>query len=237
MDDLFHKRLAEVIEQRRRTLADVGALFGISPQAVHDWVKGKTKPKPDRLKKLAEFLEVDKDWLAWGDPILNREKYFNKNVGKVPIFSLNDVDDGFTEVFKRYRQRDMVNQEDTGEYIFTNFSSPPSSLAIFIDDDSMDPEIRAGDIGIFDVLMREEPDDIVIVTLDPLSDLPKQTVIRRFEFEGENHCIFAPLNPRHRRLRFHVDDWGKEFEMGGVLTEMLRLTPAGRALKRRSRKL
>jgi transcriptional regulator with XRE-family HTH domain len=223
MDDLFHKRLAEAMEQRRRTLAEVADLFGITPQAVHDWVKGKTKPRPNKLKQLADFLEIDKEWLAWGEPLFKKNEYNSEDIGKAPATTLEGLTvDSLAEVFYHFRERGV------GDYVFTRFSSPKTSFAIVIDDNSMDPELRVGDIAVFDYTLESDANYLVVARLYSL----ELTVIRRFEYEDAEHCALAPINPGHRRFRFRIKDEGKEFTIIGVLTEILRPTLSVRGKKR-----
>lgn len=38
----------------------------VAPEAVSKWFKGVAMPKPDKMAQLAELLEVDQSWLAFG---------------------------------------------------------------------------------------------------------------------------------------------------------------------------
>lgn len=38
----------------------------VAPEAVSKWFKGVAMPKPDKMAELAEILEVDQSWLAFG---------------------------------------------------------------------------------------------------------------------------------------------------------------------------
>lgn len=40
--------------------------LGVAPEAVSKWFKGVSMPKPDKMTFLAELLEVDQAWLAYG---------------------------------------------------------------------------------------------------------------------------------------------------------------------------
>ncbi|MFM0042521.1 helix-turn-helix transcriptional regulator [Paraburkholderia sediminicola] len=54
----------------------------VSPQTAHKWLSGTTIPKPDKLRVLAEWLQVDLHWLQYGPgpsgktkPLARGEKY------------------------------------------------------------------------------------------------------------------------------------------------------------------
>jgi hypothetical protein len=54
----------------------------ISPQTAHKWLTGTTIPKPDKLRVLAEWLQIDLHWLHYGPgpsgktkPMARGEKY------------------------------------------------------------------------------------------------------------------------------------------------------------------
>jgi transcriptional regulator with XRE-family HTH domain len=40
----------------------------VSEQTVHKWLSGRTIPKPDKLKTLAEWFGVPMHWLQYGPP-------------------------------------------------------------------------------------------------------------------------------------------------------------------------
>lgn len=55
---------------RQQYLADK---LGLAPEAISKWFKGVSMPRPDKLERLAEILQVDQSWLAFGiSPEMNR---------------------------------------------------------------------------------------------------------------------------------------------------------------------
>ena len=40
----------------------------VTPQTAHKWLTGTTIPKPDKLRTLAEWLNVKEHWLHYGPP-------------------------------------------------------------------------------------------------------------------------------------------------------------------------
>jgi transcriptional regulator with XRE-family HTH domain len=54
----------------------------VTPQTAHKWLSGTTIPKPDKLRTLAEWLNVKEHWLHYGPspgvnarPLARGEKY------------------------------------------------------------------------------------------------------------------------------------------------------------------
>lgn len=70
MYELFEKLLKE----RGVTAYQVSKATGISTGSLSDWKKGRSKPKPDKLKKIADYFGVTVDYLCGGnknDPATN----------------------------------------------------------------------------------------------------------------------------------------------------------------------
>lgn len=40
----------------------------VTPQAAQKWLSGDSKPTPDKIKTLAEWLGVSEHWLSYGSP-------------------------------------------------------------------------------------------------------------------------------------------------------------------------
>lgn len=52
----------------RFNLRHRGASAPISTQTAHKWLKGYSIPRPDKLKTLAQWLDVSEHWLRYGPP-------------------------------------------------------------------------------------------------------------------------------------------------------------------------
>jgi transcriptional regulator with XRE-family HTH domain len=49
--------------------------LGVAPEAVSKWFKGVSMPKPEKLIKLAELLQVEQTWLSYGvSPEMDRKE-------------------------------------------------------------------------------------------------------------------------------------------------------------------
>ena len=54
----MYSRFAELLMKRGLKVADVARETGISPSTFSDWKRGKSKPKVEKLQKIAEFFDV-----------------------------------------------------------------------------------------------------------------------------------------------------------------------------------
>lgn len=54
----MYSKFAELLTKRGLKVADVARETGISPSTFSDWKKGKSKPKVDKLMKIAETLGI-----------------------------------------------------------------------------------------------------------------------------------------------------------------------------------
>lgn len=64
--DSFAFRLKELLELKKLSLQAVASALGISRTAVHKWTRGGAIDE-DRLRSLAEFLDVNWIWLRYGE--------------------------------------------------------------------------------------------------------------------------------------------------------------------------
>lgn len=54
----MYLRFAELLTKSGLKVADVARETGISPSTFSDWKRGKSKPKVEKLQKIAEFFDV-----------------------------------------------------------------------------------------------------------------------------------------------------------------------------------
>lgn len=62
----FADRLQSVLDAQKVKQTELAAYLEVSKQAVSGWAKGVTFPNSENLKKIAEFLKVDLNWLVRG---------------------------------------------------------------------------------------------------------------------------------------------------------------------------
>ena len=73
MYDIF----AKLLEERHLKAADVCRGTGLPSSLFSEWKRGKSTPKADKIKKIADFFEVSVEYLMTGDDPAKKEETFN----------------------------------------------------------------------------------------------------------------------------------------------------------------
>lgn len=73
MYDIF----AKLLEERHLKAADVCRGTGLPSSLFSEWKRGKSTPKADKLKKIADFFDVSVEYLMTGDDPVKKEETFN----------------------------------------------------------------------------------------------------------------------------------------------------------------
>jgi transcriptional regulator with XRE-family HTH domain len=71
------ERYLEMLKEKGIKNIDVSRATGIPASTFSDWKKGKSSPKRDKIEKIANFFDINPDWLAGTSDIkikLNSEK-------------------------------------------------------------------------------------------------------------------------------------------------------------------
>ena len=63
--------------------ADVVKATGITKSTFSDWKSGRSKPKQDKLQKIADFLSVSVDYLMTGEEKESERYYLNDETAQV----------------------------------------------------------------------------------------------------------------------------------------------------------
>lgn len=59
----MYKAFEKLLKEKNTTSYAVSKATGIAPSTFSDWKSGRSKPKADKLKKIADFFEVPVDVL------------------------------------------------------------------------------------------------------------------------------------------------------------------------------
>lgn len=171
----MYKRYVELLNENHCKSADVAKTTGIHPSTFSDWKKGKSSPKRDKIEKIADFFNVNADWLAGTsdfkttaemlrhyDSITDlpalRAQVKEAKIGTVQIPVLGEVAAGVPI----NAQENWIDYECISEHL----ASSGNCFGLKIKGDSMSPRISEGDT----VIVRQQDDaesgDIVIVLIN-----------------------------------------------------------------------
>jgi len=56
-------RLGATLDEKGITSKKIAQITGVSQGTMSNWTSGRTKPKFEQMKKIAEFLNIDLLWL------------------------------------------------------------------------------------------------------------------------------------------------------------------------------
>lgn len=77
----FATRLNEAMLERNISQSDLSALTGIGKPSISQYLSGKNEPKMNKVKKIAEVLNVNDGWLMGADVEMNgSQKSEEKNI-------------------------------------------------------------------------------------------------------------------------------------------------------------
>ena len=159
----MYERFEMILAQKGIKASHVAKATAIPPSTFTDWKKGRSKPKADKIKKIADYLNVNKDWLEGvsDNPVVQTKKGNIINV-------LGDVAAGIPiEAVENIIDTEEIPQQlaNTGEF-----------FGLRIKGDSMQPTICEGDTVIVKKQNDAESGDIVIALVNGDSATCKKLV-------------------------------------------------------------
>lgn len=170
------ERYSEMLKERGVKNIDVSRATGIPASTFSDWKKGKSSPKRDKIEKIAEFFEINPDWLA-GTSDFKTNKEILENFDKVSNLDvikgqMIDVQENTTRIRVLGKVAAGVPTHMQDEYVIgyedvsNDMIKDDTVFGLEINGDSMSPRILKGDV----VIVREQNDaesgDVVIVTIN-----------------------------------------------------------------------
>lgn len=94
-----------------------------------------------------------------------------------------------------------AGEEGTEEYILTDLEHPPSTFALHVKGDSMEPEFKAGDDVVINPTLQPRPGDYVVATCETGEATFKQYRAAGRNEHGQEVFELWPLNPLYAPMR------------------------------------
>lgn len=168
-------RYLEMLNEKGVKNIEVSRATGIPASTFSDWKKGKSSPKREKIEKLAEYFEVNPDWLAGTSDFKTKEDALQRldavsdlealrldvmdaKVGNVEIPVLGEVAAGIPI----FAQENYIDYECISEHQ----AKQGEHFGLKIKGDSMSPRISEGDTVIVRQQNDAESGDIVIVLIN-----------------------------------------------------------------------
>jgi SOS-response transcriptional repressor LexA len=213
-------RMAALLDERNGgNQSELARFAGVTPQAVQQWMSGKTAPRGRNLAKVAEFLRVTRAHLQYGERIIGpyapkiggappqvRETLHNGPPvrGRVPLISWVQAGDFQSAV-------DNLHPGDADEWAETTVPIQRHTYALRVNGDSMtsttgEPSFPHGCVIII------EPDAIDAVE----RMVGRFVIVKRTDHGGEatfkqlvkdaGRFYLKPLNPQYQMMELEADD-------------------------------
>ena len=81
----MYEKYLELLEEKNCRNIDVSKATGIPPSTFSDWKKGKSSPKLDKLKKIADYFNVQVEYLTGESEYKIREDMLLERYGLQPV--------------------------------------------------------------------------------------------------------------------------------------------------------
>lgn len=195
MEELFAKRLTELIKNSNYILSDMEEAVGKKAATISRYASGEIKGvKRDTIVKLANFFNVSPAWLAG----LSNDKYLTNKTDKlgnsvVPINILGTVKAGYNYL----AQENIIGTIDVEAKLVGN---EEEYFALKVKGDSMFPVLIEDDIVIIKKQDDFETGDIVVAIVNG-----DEATIKKGK-KSDAGILLQPLNTNYEPLLFTYDE-------------------------------
>ena len=198
-------RYLEMLNEKGVKNIEVSRATGIPASTFSDWKKGKSSPKREKIEKLAEYFEVNPDWLAGTSDFKTKKDALQRldvvsdlealrldvmdaKVGNVEIPVLGEVAAGVPI----FAQENYIDYECISEHQ----AIQGEHFGLKIKGDSMSPRISEGDTVIVRQQNDAESGDIVIVLINGDSATCKRLM------KYKDGISLISFNPAYEPMQF-----------------------------------
>lgn len=161
----MYERFQEILDERGMKPSDVAKATGVSTSTLSAWKLGRYSPKQEKLKMIADYLQVNLAWLMG----LSDERAFSADDSEVRIPVLGQVRAGDCTT---YAEEDVI---DTVE-ISASKAKTGEFFGLKIKGDSMSPSLMDGDIVIVRKTPTADTGDIVIALVANQNGICKRLI-------------------------------------------------------------
>jgi repressor LexA len=177
------EHLRTIREQRNLSQKDVAKYLGISSQAYGYYERGERSPGAGNLRKLANFFDVSVDFLLGRELIKDEPNRLIPLLGTVPagtpIEAIEDIEE-YIDIYPR-----LVKH---GEL-----------FALRVQGDSMEPDLRNGDIVIIEKQEFVDNGDVAVVRVNG-----EDVTLKRVKLTAKG-LMLIPSNPAYDPVYFDSD--------------------------------
>lgn len=170
------------------TVQKLATLAGIDNGFLSKLETGKATGSWDTYTKIAGAMGISVDAF-----LVSKSNVEHAEIGSRRIPVLDYIQAG--------QWRGVVPDLESRETILTDLEHPPSTFAMRINGDSMEPEFKAGDIVVINPTLQPKPGDYVVATEGTGEATFKQYRDAGRNDQGRNVFELVPLNQLYGPLR------------------------------------
>lgn len=199
----FSERLRELRNSRKLSQQNLADELKISKSSVNMYERGEREPGIETLENIADFFNVDMDFLIGKTDVANRaingfaEKSNisavipNGNIYQIPVF------DSVSAGFGAYASDEII---DYIPAVIMNESDVDDTIAIHVSGDSMYPKIEDGDTIVVRKQTSVDSGSIAVVLLDG-----EEGLVKKVNY-GDDWIELVSLNPEYQTRRFEGEE-------------------------------
>lgn len=213
---IFEERQAKGLT--RKALAEL--TDDLKPSRINNWERGLRTPGPEEIKQLAEVLEVAPGYLMCLTDDRQIKQEFPWLGALVPLLNSLQACDPKTVI--------QALRDETGHHTVSFIPLSPeisqklgeNAFALYVQDDSMSPELKVGDILIVDPDQAIRPGGVVIASLQETSVATARRYKQLSAVSSMQQYELIPTNDNWATIR---GDQSSENRIIGVVLACVRL--------------
>jgi len=172
------QRLRNWVKIRYGTVNEFAAALGVAQPTASQLINGVRNPGNKVQMKLRE-LGCDIEWLMTGNKRKDELQSIDISLAQIPVYE-----------YIKAGGKSMMLKEEPVEYVYTTKSADQSRYGVRVKGDSMQPEIKEGEIVVASKIADVKNGDICVVTFHD-----GETCLRRVYF-SDHSCTLTSDNTK-----------------------------------------
>ena len=202
---MSYRRFNELLKSHETTVYRVAKGTGISASTFTDWKNGRSVPKADKMRKIADYFGVSLDMLLGGAEASENEEYAALR-GKRTVPVIGEIRAGSPIITNEtLLGRELADVDDVDEYFFLKVRGDSMKNIGMVD----------GSLVLFRKQQYAEEGDIVACLVGGDS-----ATVKRFS-RNKRTVLLIPENEEYSPIRLSTDDFESgEARILGVALEV-----------------
>lgn len=186
----MYERFKKLLDENNAKPSEIAKATGIPPSTFSDWKVGRSRPKLDKIKKIADYFEVSYLWLSGDSNDVHPRDTNDKEAIKIPILGTVIAGIPISAI------EEIIGWEE----ISPKLASQGEYFALKIKGDSMSPTMDAGDIVVVKKQQDVNSGDIAIVCVNGDEATCKKII------KHKDGISLVSLNPKYEPMYYDKND-------------------------------